>query len=127
MIDPSQMGAPPAAMQQAPPPPMDAGPEALPPETLDGPVPPEVQQAIGASMDPAALAQIALAAISQAAEMDMAAFTDKQRAAVVQVGPAIQAIIEQLASAANGPPPETLDGAPEPGMEMPPEEMGGPR
>lgn len=107
MIDPSQMGAPPAAMQQGSPPgPMP--PQGMPPETMDGGgmAPPQ----IGASTDPGTLAQIAMEAIMMAAGMDAQAFNEAQQAAMAQAIPAMQAIIAQLGQ----PAPETMDMGAEP-------------
>lgn len=107
MIDPSQMGAPPAMMEQGPP------PGAMPPETMDGGAMPAPQ--IGASTDPGTLAKIAMEAIMMAAGMDAQAFAQAQQAAIAQALPAMQAIIAQLGQ----PAPETMDAQAQP---MPVEE-----
>lgn len=134
MIDPSQMGAPPAMMQpgmeqQMPPggmPGPPAGPPpggGMPPETMDGGAMPQPQ--IGASTDPGTLAQIAMEAIMTAAGMDAQAFQQAQQAAIAQALPAMQAIIAQLGQ----PAPETMDAQAGPmpvEEEMPEEMMGGP-
>lgn len=108
-------------LQQGPPPMMDgagaqetmpAGPP--PPETMDAGA--SAMPAMGLSLDPGSLAQIAMQAIAEAAQMDQALFEQtmeqaraefaaRQQQAVSMAMPAMEAILAQLAQG----PPETMD------------------
>lgn len=77
-----------------------------PPETLDGPVAPEMP--LGISLNPAQMAAIALQAVAEIAGVDLAQFQAGQEAALEQTPMAIAAIMQQLKMQAAQ--PETLDG-----------------